>query len=167
MRRCNRCFTPDEVQAIFDANAGMIEALLPDYVDHLGNEGQGSLGDLYIRRGVYVSAVETDVRKELHCLTSYSLALGPVEQFTQTWTPQTRDNGNPTIFAAPLAAAQNRVVAFAPFIANMDLRQLEFVVARPWRGHRLLMAGYTAVSKSFGSFDHTSLSVIGVAWAAE
>lgn len=124
-------FTPDEVQAIFDANAGMIEAFLPDYVDHLGHEGPVSLGNLYIRRGVYMPAAGTEVRNELHYLSSYSLALGPVEQFAQTWTPQTQERGTPTIFSAPLTAIQNRVVAFTPFIANMDLRQLEFVIAPP------------------------------------
>jgi len=142
-------FTLDEMRAIFDTNAGMIEAFLPDYVDHLGHEGPGSLGDLYVRRGVYMPAMETEVRKELHYLSSYSLALGPVEQFAQTWTPQTRDSGTPTIFSAPLAAVQNRVVAFAPFIANMDLRQLEFVVAPPMETTTLIDGGLHGSIREF------------------
>ncbi|MCS3479357.1 hypothetical protein M2212_006203 [Bradyrhizobium elkanii] len=123
-------FTPTEMAAIFEANNGLIDAFLPDYVDHLGDDGPGSLDDLYVRRGVYMPAVDR-VRRELHYLSSYSLTLGPVEQFAQTWTPATQGIGEPSIFSAPLPAIQHRVVAFAPFIAGMDLSQLEFVVAPP------------------------------------
>jgi hypothetical protein len=123
-------FTPEEMAAIFQANNGLLEAFLPDYLDHLGDEGPGSLGELHVRRGVFMPKHD-EVRRELHYLSSYSLALGPVEQFAQTWTPATRAGGIPSIFSAPLPAIQDRVVAFAPFIENMDLSQLEFVVAPP------------------------------------
>lgn len=123
--------TPQEMAAIFEANGGLIDALVPDYIDYLGDEGPGSLSDLYVRRGVYMPSVDTRVRRERHYLSSYSLALGPVEQFAQTWTEETRDTGTPSIFSAPLDAIQNRVVAFAPFIKTMDVSQLEFVVAPP------------------------------------
>ena len=36
-----------------------------------------------------------------------------------------------SIFSAPLPAIQTRIVAFAPFVKDMDLRQLELVVAPP------------------------------------
>jgi len=124
-------FTPQEMAAIFEANAGLIDAFVPDYIDHLDDDGPGSLSDIYVRRGVYMPPVDTKVRRERHYLSSYSLALGPVEQFAQTWTEEARDTGTPSIFSAPLAAIQNRVVAFAPFITAMDLSQLEFVVAPP------------------------------------
>ncbi len=123
-------FTEDEMGVIFDANTGLIEGLLPDYIDCLGDEGPGSLGDLYVRRGVRMPHID-GLRRELHYLSSYSLALGPVEQFAQTWTPATKDAGIPSIFSAPISAIQHRVVAFAPFIDGMDLAQLEFVVAPP------------------------------------
>jgi hypothetical protein len=123
-------FTPEEMAAIFEANYGLIDALLPDYLDHLGDEGPGALGRLFVRRGVCMPSVN-DVRCELHYLSSYSLSLGPVEQFAQTYTPATQRKGVPTIFSAPLPAVQGRVVAFAPFVDGMDLRQLEFVVAPP------------------------------------
>jgi hypothetical protein len=122
--------SPTEMAAIFEANSGLVEAFLSDYVDHLGHEGPDSFGDIYVRRGVYMPSTDT-VRRELHYLSSYSLALGPVEQFAQTWTPTTRNNGVPSIFSAPVVAIQDRIVAFAPFIAGMDLSQLEFVVAPP------------------------------------
>lgn len=123
-------FTPTEMAAIFAANDGLVDAFLPDYIDHLGDEGPSSLDELYVRRGVYMPAVEP-VRRELHYLSSYSFTLGPVEQFAQIWTPATRGSGIPSIFSAPLPAIQGRIVAFAPFIAGMDLSQLEFVVAPP------------------------------------
>lgn len=123
-------FTLEETAAIFQANCGLIDALLPDYVDHLGHEGPGALGDLYVRRGVYMPSVD-GVRRELHYLSSYSLSLGPVEQFAQTHTPSTQGKGMPSIFSAPLPAIQDRIVAFAPFVDGMDLGQLEFVVAPP------------------------------------
>jgi hypothetical protein len=122
--------TVDEVEAIFAANSGLMEALLPDYIDALGYVGPGSLGDLYVHRGVHMPVVGS-IRQELHYLSSFSLAVGPVEQFAQTWTPQTRRGGVPSIFSAPLPAIQERVVAFAPFISSMTLRQLELVVAPP------------------------------------
>ena len=123
-------FTVDEMQVIFDANSGLIVALLPDYVDALGADGPGSVGSLHVHRGVRMPSVETD-RREVHYLSSFSLALGPVEQFAQTWTPAAKSSGVPSIFSAPLPAIQHRVVAFAPFIAGMSLQQLEFVVAPP------------------------------------
>lgn len=123
-------FTEREMDVIFNANIGLIEALLPDYIDCLGDEGPESLGDLYVRRGVLMPNIDI-LRRELHYLSSYSLALGPVEQFAQTWTPATKDCGIPSIFSAPISAIQHRVVAFAPFIEGMDLAQLEFVVAPP------------------------------------
>lgn len=123
-------FTPTEMAVIYEANSGLIEAYLPDYIDHLGDEGPGSLGDLYVRRGVYMPTVDK-VRRELHYLSSYSLAIGTVEQFAQTWTRATQGVGVPSIFSAPISAVQDRVVAFAPFIEGMDLSQLELVVAPP------------------------------------
>lgn len=123
-------FTAAEMAVVFQANYGLLAAHLPDYLDHLGDEGPGSLDELYVRRGVYMPTRD-EVRRELHYLSSYSLALSPVEQFAQTWTPSTRGAGIPSIFSAPIVAVQDRVVAFAPFIENMDLSQLEFVVAPP------------------------------------
>ena len=123
-------FTLDEMAIIFEANSGLIDAFLPDYVDYLDGEGPSTVSDLYVRRGVYMTATD-DVRRELHYLSSYSLALGPVEQFAQTYTPATQGRGVPSIFSAPLPAIQDRIVAFAPFVKGMDLSQLELVVAPP------------------------------------
>jgi hypothetical protein len=123
-------FSPCEMAAVFQANFGLIESLVPDYVDHLDYAGPESLSDLYVRRGVYMPDFPVQ-RIELHYLSSYSLSLGPVEQFAQTWTPKTEGKGHPSIFSAPIAAIQDRVVAFAPFIRGMDLGQLEIVVAPP------------------------------------
>ncbi|HWD12650.1 hypothetical protein P8H26_14375 [Pseudochrobactrum sp. sp1633] len=39
-------FTPQEIAAIFEANAELIDALDPDYTDHLGDDGLGSLSDV-------------------------------------------------------------------------------------------------------------------------
>lgn len=123
-------FSPDEMAAIFDANAGLIASYLPDYADKFSDLGASVPSDLYVRRGVYMPGV-TAFRQELHYLSSFSLSLGPVEQFAQTWTPTLRDNGVPSLFSAPLPAVQQRTVAFAPFIRGMDLSQLELVVAPP------------------------------------
>ena len=120
---------PSEMAAILSANEGLLQAFMPDYLDHLGGDS-GSLDELYVRRGVYLPG-RPDLRIELYQLSSYSIALGPVEQFAQTWTPETRDVGTASIFSAPLSAVHHRVVAFAPFIAGMDLSQLELVLAPP------------------------------------
>jgi hypothetical protein len=123
-------FSPQEMAAVLAANQALLEAFIPDYLNHLGDGGTDSINDLYVRRGAYMPE-PSDFRNELHQLSSYSLALGPVEQFAQTWTPQSRAGGVPSIFAAPLPAVQDRVIAFAPFIEGMDISQLELVVAPP------------------------------------
>lgn len=120
---------PDEMAAIFGANAGLITGLFPDYVDALGVDGPGSVENVYVRRGVKMEHPGL-VLRELNYLSSYSLALGPVEQFAQTG--KSRDNVFASIFSAPISAIQHRMVAFAPFIEGMSLSQLEFVVAPPW-----------------------------------
>ena len=123
-------FTPDEMAIVFEATRGLIDAFLPDYVDLLDATLGGTISDLHVRRGVLMPDIEK-VRRELHYLSSYSFALGPVEQFAQTYTPAMRGSGVKSIFSAPLPAIQTRIVAFAPFVKNMDLRQLELVVAPP------------------------------------
>lgn len=123
-------FTPEEMDAIFRANENLLEVFLSDYVDYLGVCGPRTFSDLYIRRGVMMPKVE-HIRKELHYLSSYSLSLGPVEQFAQINGKEPNCSGVPSIFSAPIPAVQQRVVAFAPFIEGMELRQLELVVAPP------------------------------------
>lgn len=123
-------FEPHEMAKILELNNRFIEAYFPDYLDYLGNDAPRSLDELYVRRGVYMETQQT-FRKELHYLSSYSLALGPVEQFAQQYTPSTEGRGTPTIFSGPISAIQDRVVAFAPFIENMSISQLEFVIAPP------------------------------------
>jgi len=124
-------FTPKEMAAVFEANNRLIDALVPDYINFLGAEGPSTLDGLYVRRGVYMPPFDTQIRREIHYLSSFSLALGPAEQFAQTWTNDTRKVGTASIFSAPLAAIQDRVVAFAPFISSMNLGQLELIVAPP------------------------------------
>lgn len=123
-------FTPMEMEIVFEANSGLIEAYLSDYVDFLGNAGPSTISGLYVRRGVKMPEVG-DHRIELSELSSYSLGIGTVEQFAQLYNHKTEHTGVRSIFSAPLPAVQRRVVAFAPFIAGMDLRQLELVVAPP------------------------------------
>lgn len=120
---------PREMAAIFEANMGLLAGIFPDYIDALGSDGPGSLDDVYVRRGVLMEHPGLILR-ELNYLSSYSLALGPVEQFAQTGKPSASSVAS--IFSAPISAIQDRVVAFAPFIEGMSLSQLEFVVAPPW-----------------------------------
>ena len=123
-------FTLDEMATVFEANRGLIDAFMPNYVDALRNASISSPSDLSVRRGVYMPGMVTELI-ELHYLSSYSLGLELAEQFAQIYTPATRDSGVASLFSAPLPAVQSRIVAFAPFIASMDLRQLELVVAPP------------------------------------
>lgn len=123
-------FTPTEMEIIFDANSGLIEAYLSKYVDYLGGTGPSTISGLYVRRGVKMPEAASH-RVELSELSSYSLGIGTVEQFAQLHNRKTKQTGVQSIFSAPLPAVQSRVVAFAPFIAGMDTRQLELVVAPP------------------------------------
>lgn len=123
-------FTPTEMETIFEANSGLIEAYLSNYVDFLAHAGPSTISGLYVRRGVKMPEVGAH-RIELSELSSYSLGIGTVEQFAQLHNRKTEHTGVQSIFSAPLPAVQRRVVAFAPFIAGMDLRQLELIVAPP------------------------------------
>lgn len=58
-------FNPLKIAPTFQANSGLIDALMPDYIDYLGDEGPGSFDILYVRRGVFMPAVDT-IRRELH-----------------------------------------------------------------------------------------------------
>lgn len=123
--------TPEQTRALFEANSNLLHVHMPSYLDEFGDPNFAGLNQLYVRRGVFMPLPEDGIRRELHYLSSYSLALGPVEQFARTWTPASRMTGVPVIFSAPLPALQTRTAAFAPFIAGMDLSQLELVVAPP------------------------------------
>lgn len=123
--------TPGQVRILFEANSNLLQAFIPDYQDQFDDLNFAGVGNLYVRRGVHMPQPTDLIRRELHYLSSYSLSLGPVEQFARTWTKATLTTGVPMIFSAPLPAVQERVVAFAPFIARMDLSQLELVVAPP------------------------------------
>lgn len=133
-------FTPREMAVIFTANSGLIDGLLPDYLDALGDEGPGSLDTVYVRRGVFMEH-PGGFRRELHYLSSFSLSLGPVEQFAHTGARSKKTDCVPSIFSAPVSAIQDRIVAFAPFIEGMPLSQLEFVVAPPLEKTPLLDLG--------------------------
>lgn len=123
-------FDVNEMGIIFEANEGLLEVFLSNYVDQLGTEGPSTFSEIYVRRGVLMPSVEK-YRKELNYLSSYSLALTPVEQFAQLWTNKTKSAGVPSIFSAPIPAVQKRTVAFAPFISGMALEQMELIVAPP------------------------------------
>lgn len=120
----------EEMRAIFDANYGLIDAFMPEYIDAMGHDGPGSLDNLYVRRGVYRD-LPGKILKELNYLSSYSLALSLVEQFAQPLKKNSLKHEIPCIFSAPISAVQKRIVAFAPFIEGMDLSQMELVTAPP------------------------------------
>lgn len=130
-----------EMKVIFRANERLLESFIPDYLRELEGPHGGSVNFVTVRRGAMMPKTPGSLRKELHYLSSYSLALEPVEQFAKTWTPATKESGVPCIFSAPLPALQQRVVAFAPFIEGMDLGQLELVVAPPVEPVRLAHHG--------------------------
>lgn len=124
-------FQASEMAIIFEANYGLINAYLPDYIDQFDvGKGPDALDDLYVRRGVSMPSICVNLT-ELHYLSSYSLSIGPVEQFANMCHQRIKNTEIASIFSAPISAVQDRIVAFAPFISGMDLRQLEVVVAPP------------------------------------
>lgn len=132
---------PEQTQALFDANSNLIQQRMADYLDLFGDPNSSGLNHQSVRRGVFMTLPADGLRRELHYLCSYSLALGPVEQFAQTWNSANRGSGVPIIFSARLPAVQTRTVAFAPFIKEMDLSQLELVVAPPVMAVQLTYSG--------------------------
>jgi hypothetical protein len=133
--------TPGETRAWFEANSNLLHLRIPDYLDEFGDLNFAGLNHLYVRRGVHMPLPEDGLRRELHYLSSYSLSLGPVEQFARTLASASRETDVPIIFSAPLPALQTRTIAFAPFISGMDLRQLELVVAPPVEAVPLMSRG--------------------------
>jgi len=133
-------FEPGEVAAIYKANEGLIEALLPDWLDELGYDGPECLGNTYVRRGVYLPEAPTEL-KEYNYLSSYSLCVSPAEQFSDTRGESAIDDGIRCLFSGPVGCVQQRIVAFAPFIEGMSLDQMELVVAPPVRPIQLKNGG--------------------------
>lgn len=125
-------FAPTEMAIIFEVNSCMLENHMASYISDVFGERAGSINWLYVRRGVCMPYQPKYLLEELHYLSSYSLASGTVELFAQT-QGKSQCSGWPCIFSAPLPAVQQRVVAFAPFIKNMQIDQMEFVVAPPVR----------------------------------
>jgi hypothetical protein len=66
-------FTPEEMGAIFEANANLLDALMPDYFHHVDGEGPTSINEIYVRRGVRMPTIPA-LRTELYYLSSYSFA---------------------------------------------------------------------------------------------
>ncbi|MCZ4260547.1 hypothetical protein O4G76_06785 [Limimaricola sp. G21655-S1] len=124
-------FTPGEIRKIFEINSRLLDVFIGSYLEELSDRFCTSINKLYVGRGVFQDGGDEVMRKERNYLSSYSIFLGPVEQFSQTHTKKTKDNGASVIYSAPLPAVQERVVAFAPFIKGMALDQLELVVAPP------------------------------------
>jgi len=144
--------SPAQTRAFFEANSNLLHARIPEYMDCFDEPNFAGLANLAVRRGVFMPLPTDLVRRELHYLNSYSIALGPVEQFAQTMSTANRGTGEPIIFSAPLPAVQQRVVAFAPFIDGMDLSQLELVVAPPVSEISLVDQGEHGGIREF-SFD--------------
>jgi hypothetical protein len=69
-------------------------------------------------------------REEASYLSSYSLSIGSTELFAQTKGRKVCTK-IPCIVSCPIVAIHDRVVAFAPFVRDMTLDQMEFVVAPP------------------------------------
>jgi len=129
-------FTPEEMKLVFEINSNLLETVAQDYLEELNTtdlidaSGPTSINEIVVRRGVRMPMAPKH-RMELYHLSSYSLALGPAEQFSVMWKAANDKSGIPSIFSAPLPAVQTRVVAFAPFVDGMALDQLELIVAPP------------------------------------
>ena len=147
-------FTVEEMSIVFKTNSNLLEVYLGNYLAELKDPHFPSINNLVVRRGIFMGTPPNDYRKELHYLSSYSLGLTAAEQFAVTFTPATKGNGKGTIFGAPFPAIQERVVAFAPFITNMDLNQLEIVLPPPIKKTKLQFEGeYEGISEYvFDSF---------------
>lgn len=127
---CEPLFDLGEMRTVFEVNQRMLELHMAEYLEVLFGEREGSINSLYVRRGVCMPQPPGKHLVEAHYLSSYSLASGTVELFAQTQGKR-QCSAFPCIFSGPVPAIQSRVVAFAPFIADMKLDQMEFVVAPP------------------------------------
>lgn len=130
-------FDPIEVETLFRVNENMLELHLAEYIQSLHGDRDGSINWLHVRRGVCMPYLPKQYLEEAHYLSSYSLASGPAELFAQTHGRGTC-NGIPCIFSGPVPAIQTRVIAFTPFIENMTVDQIEFVVAPPVKAMPLI-----------------------------
>lgn len=123
-------FNPQEVALLFQVNMDILSYVMEDYVNALYGDRWGSTDRLYLRRGVCMPHEPKRNLEEASYLSSYSLSIGSTELFSQTMGRHIC-NQTPCIFSCPIMALHDRVIAFAPFIRNMPLDQMEFVVAPP------------------------------------
>lgn len=119
-----------ETAQLFQVNMDILSYAMADYVEAVYGNHSGSTDRLFLRRGVCMPHEPTPDRVEASYLSSYSLSIGTTELFSQTKGSQFCDQ-IPCIFSCPIMAIHDRVIAFAPFIRNMSLDQMEFVVAPP------------------------------------
>jgi hypothetical protein len=122
----------DEVETaiLFQTNQEIFSYAIPDYITAVYGDWSGSTDDVYVRRGICMPHEPTADRVEASYLSSFSLGIGPTELFAQTMGGRICSN-IPCIISCPIMAIHDRVVAFAPFIKDMTLDQMEVIVAPP------------------------------------
>lgn len=126
----NPLFDAMETAHLFQTNSEILLYAIPEYVEALYGERAGATDNLYARRGICMPHEPEADRKEASYLSSFSLAIGPTELFSQTMGRHVCQQ-IPCIVSCPIAAIHDRIVAFAPFIKGMTLDQMEIVVAPP------------------------------------
>lgn len=126
-------FTPEEMHIVFNITSQLADTCIEDYLESRVDSDSNSINRIYLHRGIFFPAerINDSVLVEEHSLSSYSMAVTVPEVFAQTFTPTTKDTGEPAMFAAPYPIFNNRIVMFAPFMRGMKLGQLEVCVAPP------------------------------------
>lgn len=133
-------FDIQETQAVFDTNSNMLTNFFEDYILAVYGEREGSINRITVRRGIHTcTLLSQGLRFEENQLCSFSLALTTSEKFSQV--TRKIKNGYCCILSTDLPVIQDRVIAFAPFIPKMCIKQMEFVVAPPLEPQQIIYSG--------------------------
>lgn len=133
-------FDIQEIEDIFNINSNMLTNFFEEYILALYGEMEGSINRITVRRGIHTPILISEgLRYEHNHLCSFSLALTTSEKFSQI--RRKIKNGYCCILSTDLPVIQNRVIAFAPFIPEMSITQMEFVVASPLEPQQIIYSG--------------------------
>jgi hypothetical protein len=89
----------------------------------------------------------------MYYLSSCPIVIGSSERLAQTIWGRASSQF-PRIFNCGMASVQDRVTAFAPFIPDMPLDQMEFFIAPPVRAMPQKLCGEFGGIRDTFSIDH-------------
>jgi hypothetical protein len=125
-----RLLDVDEVGAIIDVTARLVELTMQNYADHMRDLGHTlmSTNHLWLHRGLHLEKTLSDGEyRERRHISSYSFSLSVPEQFAQCVSGKL-----PSLVSIRLFDCIERCIFFSELIPDLELKQLEYAVIPHW-----------------------------------